>query len=190
MIVHFIGSRSKIQDHIVYYRAIEACIKDLGHTLATDWIEESYTLAKKGQLKKESKSWAEVDKENAAAVAQSDVVIAEVTSKSFFAGFQVAQAAAQKKPILILTRDKSAVAVSGLSTPTGFVKSVTYDDKTLESAVKDFLDENIIDTKDLRFNFFLDRPTYNYLRWKSSKTGKTKAEIVRALLQREMERED
>lgn len=52
--------------------------------------------------------------------------------------------------------------------------------------VKEFLEENVIDTKDLRFNFFLDRPTYNYLRWMSSKTGKTKAEIVRSLLQKEM----
>ena len=42
----------------------------------------------------------------------------------------------------------------------------------------------------MRFNFFIDRPIYNYLRWAALKTNKTKAEILRELVQREIENKD
>ena len=186
MVVHFIGSKSRIHDELPYYRAIVSTVKKLGHEFARDWVEEVNSLAKHGKLKKEAETWGQVDKDNAAAIANADVIIVEGTAKSFFSGYQVAQAALQKKPILILTRDESAVAISGLSTPTGFVKSVVYNLDTLKPILGDFLKENTIETRDLRFNFYLDRSTYTYLRWMSAKTGKTKAEIIRSMLQREM----
>lgn len=189
MIVHLIGSRSNIKDEIDYYRLIIKIVKSSGHELAYDWVEDVYALAQKGQLKKQDQSWGEVDKNNEAALSKADIVIVECTTKSFFAGFQVSQAASQKKPILLLTRDLSPVAISGLSTPIGFVKSVAYKKDELKSIVTEFIDENMIDTKELRFNFVLDRPTYNYLRWTSSKTGKTKAEIIRSLIHKEMNKE-
>jgi len=52
-----------------------------------------------------------------------------------------------------------------------------------------FLKENDVSTKDLRFNFFIDRKIHNYLRWVSYKTGKPRSEIIRELLNREIERE-
>jgi hypothetical protein len=190
MIVHFIGSRSHIAEEVKYYRRIVDCIKGEGHTVPHDWIEEMYVLSQQGKLKKDDQSWSEVDQDHASAIAQADVIIVEATSRGFFEGYEASQAAYQKKPMLILTRDTSAVGISGLTTPTGFVKSVTYEAENLEEIVREFLAENIIDTKDLRFNFFLDRKTYTYLRWVSSKTGKTKAQIVRSLLQKEMNKDD
>jgi hypothetical protein len=186
MIVHFIGSKSEIHKELPYYRAIISSVKSQGHTIAKEWVEEVNTLAGHGKLKKEAESWAQVDKDHMTAIAKADVMIVDCTAKSFFSGYHVAQAAAQKKPLLILTRDKSPVAISGLSTPSGFIKSVVYDLKNIDSIVQEFLSENTIDTKDLRFNFYLDRPTYTYLRWMSEKTNKTKAEVIRSLLQREM----
>lgn len=186
MVVHFIGSKSKILKEIDYYRKIMSCVEEAGHTLANPWVEDVYELAQEGMLKKATESWDEVDKINADALAKADVVIVESTSKGFFAGYQVSQTVMQKKPLLVLTRDKSPVAISGISTPSGFIKSVTYDMDSIEGILKDFLAENVIETKDLRFNFFLDRQTYSYLRWMSAKTGKTKAQIIRSLLQKEM----
>ena len=190
MVVHFIGSRSHITEEISNYRAIILRVREEGHTIAHDWIEETFVLVQQGKLKKDTQTWSEVDKDHATAIARADVVIVEGTSRGFFEGYEVAQAAFQKKPILILNRDTSPLGISGLSTPTGFVKSVTYDRKDLDEILRDFLAENALETKDLRFNFFLDRQTFNYLRWMSSKTGKTKAEIVRTLLQKEMNKDD
>jgi predicted DNA-binding protein len=56
--------------------------------------------------------------------------------------------------------------------------------------VSQFLEQNHIENKDLRFNFFIDRQIYNYLRWASFKTGKTKAEILRELVLHDIERQD
>ena len=56
--------------------------------------------------------------------------------------------------------------------------------------VEKFLNENDIQSKDMRFNFFIDRKIYNYLRWAAFKTGKTKAEILRDLVQNEIEKQD
>lgn len=190
MVVHFVGSKSCIQQELPYYRAIMFAVKKLGHEVARDWVEEINALAETGKLKHEAETWREVDKNNAAAIAKADVIIVEGTAKTFFSGYQTAQAMSQKKPILILTRDKSAIAISGLSTPTGFVKSVVYDLGTLEEILADFLKENTIHTRDLRFNFYLDRATYTYLRRMSAKTGKTKAEIIRSMLKREMNETD
>ncbi|HEY5806051.1 MAG TPA: hypothetical protein VIS56_01530 [Candidatus Saccharimonadales bacterium] len=186
MIVHFIGSKSEIREELPYYRAIISCIKSQGHTIAKEWVEEVNALAEQGKFKREAESWAQVDKDNMAALAKADVIIVDCTAKSFFSGYQVAQATAQKKPVLVLTRDKSPVAISGLSTPSGFIKSVVYELENINNIVQEFLSENTIETKDLRFNFYLDRQTYTYLRWMSETTKKTKAEVIRSLLQREM----
>jgi hypothetical protein len=64
-----------------------------------------------------------------------------------------------------------------------------YNEKNLEGIMREFFVENDIQTKDMRFNFFIDRPIYNYLRWTSLKTGKTKAEILRELVEREIDHE-
>ena len=72
----------------------------------------------------------------------------------------------------------------------GWVRHEEYTDTTVERILKQFLAENDISTKDMRFNFFIDRPIYNYLRWAALKTGKTKAEILRELVQHEIEKKD
>jgi len=53
-----------------------------------------------------------------------------------------------------------------------------------------FMVDNDIQSKDMRFNFFIDRKIYNYLRWAAFKTGKTKAEILRDLVETEIEKQN
>jgi hypothetical protein len=76
--------------------------------------------------------------------------------------------------------------VSGVPSSNATFK--TYNDKNVSGIIKKFLKENDIQAKDMRFNFFIDRPIYNYLRWAAYKTGKTKAEILRELVSKEIEK--
>jgi hypothetical protein len=190
MIVHFIASKSHIREELPYYRAITHAIKKHGHHLAKDWVEEVHDLSKDGQLKKKNETWKEADRENVAAISSADVIIVEATSRSFFAGYQVAQAVQQKKPLLALIHEEAYGSVAGISTPFGFVKSVVYNLETIDEIIGEFLSENTIETKDLRFNFILDRQTYTYLRWMSEKTGKSKGEVIRSMIYNEMQKED
>jgi hypothetical protein len=90
--------------------------------------------------------------------------------------------------VLILRKkdaDKS-VFVTGIED--GWVQHIEYTEDEIEKVVSKFLKDNDIETKDMRFNFFIDRHIYNYLRWAALRTGKTKAEILRNLVQKELDK--
>jgi hypothetical protein len=190
MIIHFIGSKGNITQEIDYYQAIVDSIKQYGHTLAQDWVDVVYKAATKSNEWDKEINWRDIDKENTAAISKADLVIVESTKRSFFVGYGVAQAVHQKKPVLILVRDDSFPGIKYLSDASDIIYGAQYDLKTLDSVIGKFLEENTIETKDMRFNFFIDRAIYNYLRWAAFKTGKTKAEVLRELVQREIEKKD
>lgn len=160
-------------------------IKDSGHSIAHNWVEDAFRREVEARVP--AANWNEIYQDNLGAIAQADVIIAEATHENFAVGYQVAFAVQQKKPILLLRHslaDKNAF-VTGVED--GWVKHKVYDESSISAIISDFLNENDITTKDMRFNFFIDRAIYNYLRWAALKTGKTKAEVLRELVQREIE---
>lgn len=188
MKVHLITSRPTIENDIESLRQIITVIENTGHSLAIDWIERAYR--RQTHTKEPRANWSAVYKLNLEAIAQSDVVIAETTYDSFGVGYQVAFAVQQKKPILMLRRAESDEDsfVSGVED--GWIIHKKYDKASLDKTIKEFLDDNDIQSKDMRFNFFIDRKIYNFLRWSSLKSGKTKAEILRELVEQEIDREN
>ncbi len=191
MNIHLIGSKGNIEQEIDYYRKIVKYIKGQGHTFVRDWVEETYQDALNGKVvEQESFDWAKVDTDDAAAISRADLIIVEATKKSFFVGYRMAQAVQQKKPILILYRDNSFPGASDLSRGSDFMYAAEYNDQNYEKIISKFIEDNTISVKDMRFNFFIDRPIYNYLRWAALRTGKTKAEILRELVQREIDNKD
>jgi hypothetical protein len=187
MTIHFIGSKSGLEDEIGHYRKIVAHIKSRGHTLARDWLEETYKIATNKKLEWVEIDWSKIDDDDSAAISKADIVIVEATKKGFFVGYKVSQAVQQKKPILILFRDNSFPNASKLSKSADIIQAEEYNSNNLEEILDKFIEENTINVKDMRFNFFIDRQIYNYLRWAAFKTGKTKAEILRELVQKEIE---
>lgn len=185
MKVHFITSRPSLEKDIDLLRRVIQLIKNTNNSMAYDWIEGAFE--REIESRTPASDWNLIYKDNLAAIARSDVVIAETTYENFAIGYQIAVAVQQKKPILLLrhlTADKNAF-VTGIDD--GWVKHREYTVETIEDIIRSFLEENDITTKDMRFNFFIDRPIYNYLRWAAFKTGKTKAEILRELVNREIE---
>ncbi|HSW77536.1 MAG TPA: hypothetical protein VLG36_01940 [Candidatus Chromulinivoraceae bacterium] len=188
MKIHLVTSKPTLENDIDVLRKIMQVIKQEGHVLARDWVDGAFNANQKtGQT---AEDWSNIYNESISAIAQADVVIAEASYENFAIGYQVAVAVQQKKPILLLRRasmDKSAFA-TGIED--GWVKHEEYEEATLDKIIQRFIGENDISTKDMRFNFFIDRPIYNYLRWAALKTGKTKAEILRSLVQQEIEKKD
>lgn len=188
MKVHFITSRTTLEKDVATLQNIIKIVKDAGHSVALDWVDKAFE--REVQSKMPASDWNAIYKENLGAIAQADVVIAETTYENFAVGYQVAVAVQQKKPVLLLrhvTADTNAF-VTGVED--GWVKREIYKEDTVAGIVNHFLEENDITTKDMRFNFFIDRPIYNYLRWAAFKTGKTKAEILRELVQNEIEKKE
>lgn len=188
MIVHFIGSKGNIEFEIEHYRHIVSYLKSKGHSLVRDWVEEAYD-AKSGDEQLPI-NWSKIDNDDAAAISRADLVIVEATKKSFFVGYRMAQAVQQKKPTLLLYRDDSFPGAVDLSNSANFIVAAEYDEKNIEQILDKFIEENTINVKDMRFNFFIDRQIYNYLRWAAFRTGKTKAEVLRELVKNEIDKKE
>lgn len=187
MIVHFISGKSNIAHHIIELRRIIAAIHRDGHVLARDWVEPEYSAAT--QTTREAIDWPSIFQENMESLNRADVLIAEISESSFGVGYQVAVAAHQKKPILLLSPPGGSEESLALGVTYDYIERKEYTLETIDEIVGKFLQDHDIKIKDMRFNFFIDRTVYNYLRWSSYKTGKTKAEILRELVLREAERD-
>jgi len=188
MKVHFTASRKSLQEDTASLKMIIDAVRAAGSDVARDWLGEAVDAYTGSGVV--SEDWATIVKESLGAIAQADVIIAETSHDSFAVGYQIAIAIQQKKPILLL-RHKDAdrdAFVTGVED--GWVRHGVYDEKNLQEIISGFINENEVQSKDMRFNFFIDRQIYNYLRWASFKTGKTKAEILRELVLHDIERQD
>lgn len=190
MIVHFIASKGDFKEEYKYLKKIMEIVESLGHDIARNWIDTEYKYLQKTGDTHRSVDWRLVNKENLEALTRSDIVIAEASTKSFSVGYQVATAIQQKKPVLILTRNDAVAGSFTSNISPDFVRNETYTLDNVHDIISDFINENDIDNKDLRFNFFIDRQIYNYLRWAAYKTGKNKSEILRELIAREIEKKE
>lgn len=185
MLVHLVGSRYQVVENIRHLRGMVSAIHEEGHKLAMDWVEPAYNSDKQGSGT--NMDWPVVYRESIEAINKADVVIADATIRGFGIGYQVALAVQMKKPTLVLCREEVSDSFFASGIDTGVLYK-EFTEKNLGPTIKDFLKENDIQSKDMRFNFFIDRPIYNYLRWAAYKTGKTKAEILRDLVTREIDK--
>ena len=186
MKVHLITSRPSLENDIENLRRMIAIINKNNHELALDWVERAYNRTV--DPSKPSADWSGIFRQNLEVINKADVIVAETSHENFGVGYLVAFAVQSKKPILLLrhaTADKNAF-VTGVED--NWIIREEYTEKNLEPILTKFLEDNDIQTKDMRFNFFIDRPIYNYLRWAAHKTGKTKAEILRELVSKEIEK--
>lgn len=188
MKVHFITSRISIVQDIEVLREILKTMDEVGFEHNENWLEKAYSREQNEARKDEN--WSNIFKKSMEAIAKADVVIAETSYPSFAIGYQVAAAVQQKKPVLLLRLNDTDVNAFISGVEDGWVKHARYDKDTIKKILQNFYAENDIQSKDMRFNFFIDRKIYNYLRWASFKTGKTKAEILRELVQNEIDSQD
>lgn len=185
MIIHFTASSHDMSASIQRHRRIVSIIRDTGHLLARDWIEVTYAEQRDNTLQHDKVDWHNVYEENINAVSSADLLIADCTGNSFGVGYLVATAIQQKKPVLLLVPENGdeGMILKGLYGE--LVEKSVYTQDSLNGIVTGFIERNTLNHKDLRFNFFLDQKLYNYLNWSSLKSGKTKAEIVRDLIEKD-----
>lgn len=190
MIIQIIGSAKNLKEDLPFYHSMLEVIHDDGAVIARDWISAAQNRLDKNIIRDDTKVvWEEVHKENSEAISRSDIVIIEATNYGFQEGFYVSQALQLKKPVLLLTReDIRGRLIHGIKHKMLTVQH--YDtQEELKKIVDKFIKINTLSSKDLRFNFLIDRQIYSYLREVSYETGKNKSEIIRELLEQEIEHE-
>jgi hypothetical protein len=186
MIVHLIGSLREPEVDAAYLRQIIESIHDHGAVIAHNWLEPSLTRQKADIA---IQDWSPFVDANLDAIKRADIVIADLTHYSFAQGFMVAAALKDKKPILAVSRNPVDSHTASGITNTLFTYKQYTDNASLGRLVSAFLDQNTVHTKDLRFNMFLTRQTFKYLEETSQETGKSRSEIIRALVKKKAEEE-
>jgi len=186
MIIHLTGSAQNIEKDMPFYRRMIQIIHENDGILARDWIETAYHGRNKKGSSDDVEAVSEADLE---AIGRSDIVIIDITHHGFAQGFQAATSINQKKPLLLISRTPiKKHAISGYKSK--LLTTAEYKtEEDLDKIIKQFIIDNTIATKDLRFNMFIDRPIYNYLRSVSFESGKNKSEIIRELIEREIRKQ-
>jgi len=184
--VHVSGSASHINDDLPYLQAITRAVYASNAIVFRDWIYAASSRRKQGVTDAEV-DWKDILDENIKAIKKSDLVVIETTRLRFSQGLQACIASQHKKPTLLVTRSQ-ITDYSGLETTNKFITIKHYaTEQELSDLVSKFIKQNSIPEKDLRFNMILDRRIYKHLRDKSYETGKNKSEIVRGVIEREIE---
>lgn len=174
MLVHFISNNKDTRPNQFFRQTIADVIKKTSSTLTENIIIDS---------PEDRIDWDT----DSLAVKQSDVVIIEATSFDFRQGYTISMALQNKKPTLLLFRKGKNVNVSNINLTDRLVAIKQYDtEEQLTLIVERFLKDNSVSTKDLRFNFFIDRHIYSFLREVSYETGRNKSEIIRDLIEAEI----
>ncbi|MDX2776552.1 hypothetical protein PV379_04270 [Streptomyces caniscabiei] len=188
--VHLIAAKRNVLNDIELLRRISTIVRSKGHVIMDDWVEITYDLRVNKKDKGEAVDWASIYTSNLENIAKADVIIAETSFDTFGVGYQIAVAVQQKKPILLLRHEDAETDSFATGIIDSWVQRENYNKDNLENILINFLDSNDISVKDMRFNFFIDRQIYNFLRWSSLKTGKTKAEVLRDLINNEITKND
>lgn len=193
MKVCFACSTSELTAHKDSYRKICALIKEMGHTLTRDWLEEAIQIV-------ENKTTGSIDREEVyskvlGSILAADVVIVEGTVASFSVGHQATLALSKNKPTLFLIkktygkkncRSKNSF-MTGITSP--LLSVAEYDDSNIADILNDFLNNNG-GRPVVKFNIVLTKEIENYLNWASFTYKINKSEFIRNLILKHIKDED
>ena len=193
MKVHFACSTSELETYKNNYLKICNLIKEMGHTITRDWLEEAIQLVKEkkvGSLDRE-----DVYNKVVSSILASDVVVIEGTVASFSVGHQITLGLSKNKPTLFLISKQEAKKnikvknsfLAGINSP--LLKVVEYDDSNLADTLNDFLNNNG-GRPVVKFNIVLTKEIENYLDWVSFTNKVNKSEFIRNLILKHMKDDD
>lgn len=192
MKVCFACSTSELATRKDTYRKICTLIKEMGHSITRDWLEEAIEIV-------ENKAVGTLDREDVynkvlSSILISDVMVIEGTVASFSVGHQVTLALSKNKPTLFLIKKSTGKKhgrkdsfLAGITSP--LLTVVEYDDSNLADILNDFLNNNG-GRPVVKFNIVLTKEIESYLNWASFTHKLNKSEFIRNLILKHMKDED
>ena len=179
-------TRSLMDDYMFHIQLI-ARLKEEGHKITYEWIEGAYENIKKGIVGDTEKFYEQ--KQNA--IKNSEVVIVEGSYKSFSIGHQITVALQKAKPTLVLYRNNDEIKnnesyVEGIKSDWLIERPYKNIDHAVES-VKAFL-KMYKNANKYRFNLVLSQPENMFLEELMKDNHKTKTQLIKDLIRKEMDK--
>lgn len=181
--VHVIAGGNNFSAHIPHLRAIVKAVTFYDSEFTDPWITSVVEQADRNE--QITTSWTSSITHNTELVKRADIVIIEATKSDFTLGALAYVADQYKKPTLIVSRSSTVTFASGIHSEHASFKRYTTD-RELDLIVANFLSQHNIAAKDLRFNLFINRRIYKYLRDTSQETNKNKSAIVREVVRKKI----
>lgn len=186
---YFTGSTRRIQADGARYKMINEFMETLGykalnyvHFPANNSVRKhNYERIQKGEISVYDLQMSLID--------QADILIADVTTESVTVGYQVSYAIRKKIPVLVLVNSDNERSISVVLTD-DHLGLLTIEKYTTEVDIKQILKKfvkNAISER-IKFNFFLNIPIHNYITKRASNEGKNKSQVIRDIIQEEMQK--
>jgi hypothetical protein len=178
------------EEHRKYYLDIRNFIIELGGILVFDWIPgtDEYLINKgdrQGQRDMEN-----IFKKIVEAISRCDLSITEYTVPNFSSSHQINFSLMRNKPTLVLRRkiigskfNNSYLDAIGSSLLT--VRD--YENDEYKNIIKEFIGEFKNGYGYQRYNVVLDKRHNYYLSWASEKYSRSKSEILRELIEKDID---
>ncbi|KKU31979.1 MAG: hypothetical protein UX44_C0002G0012 [candidate division WWE3 bacterium GW2011_GWA1_46_21] len=183
MKVFFTASYSGKKDYQGMYDVVVKVLKDAGCDVVSLEVQNYANLLGAAAIKdlpENEKHYLYIRK----GIGIANAVIIESSVDNFRLGFESALSLVYNKPVLCLSMNKD---YSNYIKNRDFHAYKYSDAKDLEQKVHDFILEVKKKHFSVRFNGYLTPSQMNYLKGKSKKTGKTVSELIREMVQSELD---
>lgn len=176
------------------YFAIHDYLKEVGCIILFDWIDDVAKAMQKSKTAAERKrDIKDIYKKVIDAVDEADICIIEYTVPNFSTSHQITYSLLKKKPTLVLRLNKDNKNFTGsymdaLESP--LLKVKNYDLSNYKKIIDEFIGFSKIENGPARYNIVLDKKQKYYLDWASNKYKKSRSEIIRELIDTEIDEDD
>lgn len=169
-----------------YYFLIRNTLVKNGAVILYDWIDYADEVA---EGTRHNKRAPRVYEQVVKAITESDIVVIENTVPNFSTSHQINFALQRRKPALVLRlySDKTLFSdsyIESIKDPNLTIK--TYDLDSLDSIIKKFIKFNSFKNIQGRYNIVLESKQKYYLDWLSNKDSKSRSQIIRDLIDKEI----
>lgn len=180
----FSASSRNIKENFEMFKFISKTLDDLGHISTRDWLDEAYSKATKN-VSIEKTEWKRIHNHVSEAILNSDFIIAYISEPSFSVGYQVALSIQHKKPILILSKEPISEIKNSFGTniDSELISFKKFSEDTFKQTINEFIRNYCLMGKPTRFSFFIDQKIHNFLRGEAFAKNKTKAEVLREIIE-------
>lgn len=195
MKVHFACSTSELDVYSKNYLDICNIIRDMGHTIVRDWIENAVTTLKDYKKGKYVVDRVDIYNKSIQSILASDFIVIEGTVSSFSIGHQLTLGLSKNKPVLYLIyrdidENKNKLQnnfVYGINSPLLTIAKYSSIEDIKRILTNFFNNNSNITTK---FNIVLNKEIENYLDWASFYYKMNKSEFIRDIINKHMKEVD
>lgn len=183
MKIYFAASAALLQQQTSVYKKIISLLRKNGHKILDSWIIE--------RLKKPTAppfSSKELLLKQLNLIQDCEVMVVEVSTRSFGVGYLIGQALAEHKPILCLyPQEKGLEDLSTLikGTTSSLITLRRYTEDSLDEVITDYF-ENIKLDRLHKFNFLASKEVLDFIEEGAKKENKSKSEFLRDKISREL----